>query len=195
MNRTPRHSPECRGVPSCTIPMPLVWIVVLVSVVMGAGCRSDPAPAGSLADLETTARRFYVGMAADDADENRHAMQAVVPTADDFAALFPRRHDELWKVWAPEVDALVTHAPEHAPSYREVLPIGSIRTVDLRVEGTDALKRGLVHLPPAVPARGVSIAVAKGERAAAAFVLVHGRWVWIWDLERLATLLGESAGG
>ncbi|MCC6849251.1 MAG: hypothetical protein IT294_12180 [Deltaproteobacteria bacterium] len=192
-----RHAPALVHAPGRVASRPPVRarIVTLALVVLAVACRRDAAPDASLAELEATARRFYLGMATDDGDENRRAMRDVAPTAADFAVLFPRHHDDLWKVWSPEVDALVTHAPEHAPSYREVMPIRSIRTVDLRREGSDALKRGLGHLPEDVPVRGVAIEIVKGERAAAAFVFVRGRWVWIWDLERLDRLLPAPGEG
>ena len=170
-----------------------VLLAGLALTVSGIGCHRERADAAAVADLEAMVQRFYISMAAEDADANRRAMQDIVPTADDFAALFPARHAELWKVWSPEADELVRKAPEYSPTYREALPIRGAHSVDLRREGSEALKRALAYLPPDVPARSVSIAVAKDERTTAAFLRVRNRWIWVWDLERLPDLLATPA--
>ena len=36
------------------------------------------------------------------------------------------------------------------------------------------------------------IELGKGERVASAFVPLHGRWVWIWDLERVASIVAAT---
>jgi len=92
----------------------------------------------------------------------------------------------------PEAERLVAEAPTRSHEYRDVLPIVAVRTVDLRADAPLLLARSLSLLPPDLPVRGVVIELAKGERVASAFVPVRGRWVWIWDLERLASVVATA---
>lgn len=165
-------------------------MLVAATALACVGCEREP-PA-DVAALESAVRRFYLGMASEVGGENRAAMESLIPVREDFAALFPGRDEALWEVWQPERQALLDNAALHSEQYRAVLPLGAMHTADLRREGSDALKRVLRELPPAVPALGVRLEVAQpaGERIAAAFVFVGGRWVWIWDLERAAEIIG-----
>jgi hypothetical protein len=162
---------------------------VLALALLVIGCQRT-APLG----LEDTVRRFYLGMAAEDATMNRRAMEQMVPTRDDFVALFPEHHEALWAVWSPEREKLIDNAALHAAEYRAVLPLGAVHTGDLRQEGSLVLRRSLEMIPPEVPVLGVRLEVAgpERERAATAFLFVRGRWIWVWDLERAARL---GAGG
>ena len=55
------------------------------------------------------------------------------------------------------------------------------------------LATSLSYLPPELPVRGVAIELKKDERAASAFVPVRGRWIWVWDLERLASIVSHAS--
>ena len=55
------------------------------------------------------------------------------------------------------------------------------------------LATSLSYLPPELPVRGVAIELKKDERAARAFVPVRGRWIWVWDLERLASIVSHAS--
>ena len=161
---------------------------VLAAVALAVGsCASDSRDEADVA-LERTVREYFLGMAAERPDENRAAMARIVPTADDFAALLPASAESLWAVWGPEAARLVAEAPARAQEYREALPIVAVRTSDLRRDAPLVLARSLAFLPPELPVRGVVIELRKGERVASAFVPVRGRWIWIWDLERLGSI-------
>ena len=131
-------------------------------------------------------------MAAESADENRAAMARLVPAAADFAGLVPGKRDALWAVWGPEAEKLVANAPERAHEIRDAMPIVAVRTVDLRHDPPLVLATSLSFLPPDLPVRGVAIETKNGERAASAFVPVHGRWIWLWDLERLGSIVAHA---
>jgi hypothetical protein len=98
-------------------------------------------------------------------------------------------------VWGPEAERLVANAPERAHEYRDVLPVRGVRTTDLRGEGSLVLQRSLELLPRELPVLGVVIEVTPGERVASAFVAVRGRWVWLWDLERLGGIVARAGDG
>ena len=83
-------------------------------------------------------------------------------------------------------------ATERAHETREVTPIRAVR-IDLRRDAPLLLARSVELLPADLPVRGVVIELAKGERAASAFVPVRGRWIWVWDLERLASIVAQPA--
>jgi len=55
------------------------------------------------------------------------------------------------------------------------------------------LATSLSYLPPELPVRGVAIELKKDERAASAFVPVRKRWIWVWDLERLASIVSHAS--
>ena len=143
--------------------------------------------------LEQAVRAYLTGMAAESADENRAAMARLVPTADDFEALVPGKRDALWAVWGPEAERLVANAPERAQEIRDVMPIVAVRSVDLRKDAPLVLATSLSYLPPDLPVRGVAIELKKDERAASAFVPVRKRWIWVWDLERLASIVSHAS--
>lgn len=119
---------------------------------------------------ESTVRTYFLGMADERPDENRAAMARLVPTADDFRALVPARAQE----------------------FRDALPIVAVRASDLRREPPLVLAQSLAFLPAELPVRGVVIELGKGERVASAFVPVRGRWIWIWDLERLGSIAAAA---
>jgi len=157
--------------------------VALVVVAFTAALAAPPS-------MEEAVRTFYLGMAATDPEENRRAMRAMMPEAEDFAVLFPQQHEALWKMWQADRDRLVERAPQNAAQYRAVLPLGEVRAVDLRREGPPAYQRAIAEMPKDVPVLAARIEVAgpERERRAAAFVLVRGRWVWIWGLERVGAI-------
>jgi hypothetical protein len=100
----------------------------------------------------------------------------------------------VWAVWGPERERLVREAPDHAEHYRTVLPLGAVHVTDLRAEPSIVLARSLQELPPAVPARTVRVEVSGHERqrGASAFLFVRGRWVWMWDIERLGAVASAA---
>lgn len=167
-------------------------MVAAVGLLLG-GCSDDPGGTVPPAALEKQVREFFLGMASEQPYENRRAMSALMPIADDFEAIAPGHGEALWAVWGKEARRLVETASEPRDEYRAVLPIRGIRTVDLRTDASIVLSRSLDALPPELPVYGVVIEVSPGERAASAFVPLRGRWVWIWNLERIGSLLAKPA--
>jgi len=146
-------------------------------------------PDGSAAGLAAFGRAFYMAMAADDPQLNRRAMQVAMPTENDFELLLPDGHEAAWRVWGPEAEAMLADAPELSARYREGLPIVDVEIRDLRSEAAESERESLEMLPPDVPVYGGIITLERGDqRPAKSFVFLRGRWVWIWNLERLATV-------
>jgi hypothetical protein len=160
-------------------------------------CACQSAPADPSAGLEAAVRAYYAGMASTDAAENRRAMEGMTVTRDDVAILVPAHADAVWAVWGPERDQLLNAAPEHAVHFRDALPLGAVTTTDLRLGGSDVvLSRSIEELPSEVPVYGVTIDVSgpDHQRAAGAFLFVRGRWVWMWDLQRLGAIATNRGG-
>ncbi|MDX2171462.1 MAG: hypothetical protein SF182_30640 [Deltaproteobacteria bacterium] len=166
----------------------------LIALLILFACRS--APADPSAGLEAAVRGYYAGMASTDAAENRRAMDALAVTRDDVAALLPAHVDAVWAVWGPEREQLLGAAPQHAEHFRAAQPIGTVTGTDLRASADIVLSRSIEELPAAVPVYGVTIDVSGPEhqRAAGAFLFVRGRWVWMWELQRLGAIVGDPAG-
>jgi hypothetical protein len=163
---------------------------VLIALATLVACSRGDADARA---LEQIVRAYLTGMASESPEENRAAMARLVPTADDFEALVPGKRDALWAVWGPEAEKLVANAPERAGEIREVMPVVAVRSVDLRKDAPVVLAKSLSYLPPDLPVRGVAIQLQKGERAASAFVRLGGRWIWIWDLDRLGSIIVHAS--
>jgi hypothetical protein len=167
--------------------------IAVAGILLGA-CRHEPS-AELRAALERQVTDFFVGMASERPDDNRRAMAALMPAAEDFEALVPGHGAALWAVWGPEARRLVETASEPRDEYRAVLPVRGVRTADLRSDASVLLERSLDVLPADLPVFGVVIEVTPGERAASAFVPLRDRWVWIWNIERLAGVIGKKSGG
>lgn len=157
-------------------------------------CACQRAPADPSAGLEAAVRAYYAGMASTDAAENRRAMEGLAVTREDIAALLPDRADAVWAVWGPEREVLLGAAPDHSAHFRDALPLGAVAPIDLRAGVADVvLSRSIEELPREVPVYGVTIEVTgpDRQRAAGAFLFVRGRWVWMWDLQRLGAVAGN----
>jgi hypothetical protein len=165
---------------------------LLVALASLVACQSPPADPS--AGLEAAVRAYYAGMASTDAAENRRAMEGMAVTRDDVAVLLPNRVDAVWAVWGPEREVLLKAAPDHSAHFRDAMPIGAVTAINLRTGAADVvLGRSIDELPREVPVYGVTIDVTgpDHQRAAGAFLFVRGRWVWMWDLQRLGSIAGN----
>ena len=184
---------------------------ILLVVVGGVACnRTQPAatagpiapavtppdsPAGPAPTLEETFQRFHDAMASGKLDEQRRALDRILPAARDYKILFPNRPEKVWHKIEEGRAALIANDQEVKDIAREVTeggPIAKLTVEDYRKDPKPSanLRLLLSLLPENVPVCGLRVETQKDVSwTDKTWVLLNGRWVRFFSVQGLPEVI------